>query len=416
MNVAYLFYEEEKVVVPMVFYSEVIFRQLANFGHWDRKNNRFLLHHSLEKEQYRDIFAGCPYVIVKENCLVEINGFFWYQKPDISAEENIYGSGVLESEIKNDKNIQEFSGESLLAVSDELSKSDRASLASMIRPEEKFSPFWIERLKNELHSRKYSLKTIKSYLHYNSEFCRIIQKPVENILDYDFKKYLAYLDETKDLSSSSMNLAVSAIRFFYNNVMGKDIGREQYRPRQDKRLPSVLSRKEIEILLDAEQNPKHRLLLMLAYSSGLRVSEVVALKREHIDFNRKILLVYEGKGRKDRITILADRTASFLLDYCKNIKITGWLFPGQTNGHLRVRTAQNIFEKAINNACIKKNVSIHSLRHTFATHLLEGGTNIRYIQALLGHSNLRTTERYTHIARHNILRIRSPFDSDPGFE
>ena len=300
----------------------------------------------------------------------------------------------------------------ILAVSGELSKNDHISLGSIVLPEEKLSSFWTGKLEEELHSRKYSPKTIKSYIHFNKELCRIIQKPAEQITDYDFKKYLAYLDRIKDLSGSSMNLAVSAIRFFYNHVMRRKIGDDQYRPRQDKRLPNILSRKEVEVLLDSEPNPKHRLLLMLAYSSGLRVSEVVSLKKEHIDFSRKTLLIYKAKGRKDRITILSDRAAAFLHEYCINSDIKSWLFPGQISGHLHIRTAQNIFEKAAHNANIHKKVSIHSLRHTFATHLLEGGTDIKYIQVLLGHSNLRTTERYIHVAKQSILRIRSPLDCD----
>jgi site-specific recombinase XerD len=208
-----------------------------------------------------------------------------------------------------------------------------------------------------------------------------------------------------------MNLALSAIRFFFNNVMKKSLSQDTCRPRQDKRLPGVLSKEEVLRLLDKEQNPKHRLLLMLTYSSGLRVSEVVALKKEHIDFGRKTLIVNGAKGRKDRITLLADRAAAFLREYCGHNNVKDWLFPGQDKGHLRIRTAQSIFEKAVRNAGIEKKVSIHSLRHTFATHLLESGTDIRYIQSLLGHSSLRTTERYAHVARQSILRIQSPLDN-----
>jgi site-specific recombinase XerD len=294
---------------------------------------------------------------------------------------------------------------------EDLSKTDRASLASAIPPLEKLSLYWIEKLKEELHSRKYSPKTILSYIHFNRDFCRVLEKPADQISDWDFKRYLYHLDVVKDMSSSTMNLAISAIRFFYTNVMKKDLGHDQYRPRQDKRLPGVLSREEVEKLLDTEPNPKHRLLLMMAYSSGLRVSEVVALKKEHIDFSRKTLLIYGAKGRKDRITLLSSRAAAFLHEYCRCFDITNWLFPGHDSGHLHIRSAQNIFEKAVQNANIEKKVSIHSLRHTFATHLLEGGTDIKYIQALLGHSNLRTTERYTHVARRNVLRIQSPLDA-----
>jgi site-specific recombinase XerD len=154
---------------------------------------------------------------------------------------------------------------------------------------------------------------------------------------------------------------------------------------------------------------------MLAYSSGLRVSEVVALKKEHIDFQRKTVLICGGKGRKDRYTLLSDRAADFMLQYCSLCKIGSWLFPGISAGcHLSIRSAQNIFIKALKKAGIAKPATIHSLRHSFATHLLESGTDIRYIQELLGHAALRTTQRYTHVARRAVLKIRSPLDTFPS--
>jgi site-specific recombinase XerD len=238
-----------------------------------------------------------------------------------------------------------------------------------------------------------------------------MQKTPEQMNSADIKNYLAYLDGTRDLAASSMNLAISALKFFYRNVIKRDIIDEQHRPRQDKKLPGVLSRTEVKHLLDNELNPKHRLLLMLVYSSGLRVSEVVALKKNHIDFSRKTILISSGKGRKDRYTLLSDRAADFLEEYCSMYKISTWIFPGQNPAqHLSIRTAQTVFENALNKAQITKSASIHSLRHTFATHLLESGTDIRYIQDLLGHSSLRTTERYTHVARRSVLRIQSPLD------
>jgi site-specific recombinase XerD len=209
-----------------------------------------------------------------------------------------------------------------------------------------------------------------------------------------------------------MNLAISAFKFFYDNVLKNDITREQHRPRHDKRLPVILSRTEVKLLLDNERNPKHRLLLMLVYSSGLRVSEVIALKREHIDLNRKAVLVYSGKGRKDRYTLLSDRAAAFIREYCALYAIESWLFPGQpASCHLSIRSAQNIFDKALAKTGIQKVVSLHSLRHAFATHLLENGTDIKYIQALLGHASVRTTEGYTRAARRNVLKIKSPLDA-----
>jgi site-specific recombinase XerD len=239
-----------------------------------------------------------------------------------------------------------------------------------------------------------------------------MEKQPEEVCPDDITNYLAHLNRDRNFASSSMNLAFSSLRFFYHRIMKREITRNLYRPRQDKRLPGVLSRSEVKLILDNEKNPKHRLLLMLAYSSGLRVSELVALKREHIDINRKLILVRAGKGRKDRYSILSRKTAQYITDYYAIHTIDDWLFPGQPSGkHLSIRSAQYIFDNAVVRTGIKKEVSIHSLRHTFATHLLENGTDIRYIQDLLGHNSLRTTERYTHVAKRSVLKIQSPLDS-----
>jgi site-specific recombinase XerD len=212
-----------------------------------------------------------------------------------------------------------------------------------------------------------------------------------------------------------MNLAISSIGFFYRNVLKNDCLHEQRRPRQDKRLPSILAKQEIGQLFDAVKNPKHRLLLMLAYSSGLRVSEVVALKREQIDLTRKTVFVRGGKGRKDRYTMLSEVASENLREYYKLFAIENWIFPGfPADCHLSIRSAQKIFDKALEKAGIEKNASIHSLRHSFATHLMETGTEVRYIQSLLGHASVKTTERYTHVAKRNVLRVQSPLDTPDG--
>ncbi|MDR2661717.1 MAG: tyrosine-type recombinase/integrase [Treponema sp.] len=380
MDVVYLFYHDNRISVPLSDFDPALFKRLIRFGRWDRQNRRILMMYRPDPGGYRDIFTRRPYVEVRE--------------------------GPGGPEVKN------FLGRPWPDIPVQVDEKDMAILVSNIPNPEKLSFYWAEKLKTELHARKYSRKTIGVYVYYNRDLCRVLQKNPEEITEGDFKKYMAYLDTVRDQSSSSMNLALSAVRFFYTNVLKRDFARDLYRPRQDKRLPGVLSRAEIRQLLDTEQNPKHRLLLMLAYSSGLRVSELVALKREHVDFSRRTLLVYGAKGRRDRLTLLGERAAAFLKEYCELYGITGWIFPGQKGGHIQTRTAQSVFDKAAAKALINKQVSIHSLRHTFATHLLENGTDIKYIQTLLGHRNLRTTERYIHIARRNVLRIQSPLDAD----
>jgi site-specific recombinase XerD len=234
----------------------------------------------------------------------------------------------------------------------------------------------------------------------------------EDISPEDLTQFLAAMEKNGEYSVSAMNLAISAIKFLFRNVLKDDKINERHRPRQDERLPIVLSTDEIKRILSMEKNPKHRLLLMLAYSSGLRVSEVVALKKEHIDFSRKVIYIRQGKGRKDRSTILSEKAAQFIEEYINFFNICVWLFPGQkSNCPLTIRSAQHIFDKSLRRAQIFKKISIHGLRHSFATHLLESGTDIRYIQSLLGHANIRTTERYTHVARRNVLKIKSPLDT-----
>jgi site-specific recombinase XerD len=188
--------------------------------------------------------------------------------------------------------------------------------------------------------------------------------------------------------------------------------KEQHRPRKDKRLPVVLSKEEIRKMFMAENNLKHRLLLMMVYASGLRAGEVVSLKRRDIDIYRGTIIVRSGKGRKDRCTLISETVINALDEYYSRYNVNNWLFSGAEPGkHLVIRTAQHIFEHALKKAQINKAASLHSLRHSFATHLLEGRTDIRYIQELLGHASIVTIERYTHVARRKVLSIISPLDN-----
>ncbi|ULQ61063.1 site-specific integrase [Brucepastera parasyntrophica] len=270
-----------------------------------------------------------------------------------------------------------------------------------------------KRLSDELYARKYSQGTIKSYIAQNKALCRTLGKNPENINREDIRQYLAMRSKTRNLSASSMNLAISAFRFFFQQIHNRDILADRQRPKKDKQLPAVFSIAEIRKLLECENNPKHRLLLMLAYSSGLRVSEIVSLRPDDIDTDRMTVFVRSGKGRKDRYTILSERAARFMRDYCRIYGPGRWLFPGQNPaGHLSIRSAQKIFENALRKSNIQKQASIHALRHSFATHLLESGTDVRYIQELLGHMSIKTTQRYTHVAKKSSLKIKSPLDSE----
>lgn len=382
MEVVYLFCESAKVRVPYFGYNKQLFHLLvSNGGTWDDAGRAFVFGMNNDAEQFCEIFQDFPCVWVGENEPDRVRVFGFFSRP-------------WEEEASNER---------------------EASFTLFERPldmPEKFLENWQMKLEAELRSRKYSLRTMRSYIYYNRLFCATLNKTPEEIQPNDIKQFLATIEKDRKYSASSMNLAISAIKFFYKNVMKNDCIAEQKRPHDDGRLPQVLSKAEISKVLAMEKNPKHRLLLMLAYSSGLRVSEVVALKMEHIDLSRKVIYIRLGKGRKDRCTLLSERAAQFIIEYSAFYNIQSWLFPGQPSSRpLTTRSAQHIFDKAVRHAQILKDVSIHSLRHTFATHLLESGTDIRYIQSLLGHACLRTTERYTHVARRSILNIQSPLDT-----
>jgi site-specific recombinase XerD len=267
-------------------------------------------------------------------------------------------------------------------------------------------------LERELVSRKYSPKTVKSYLHYNRELVKFTGKSSNEINESDIKDYLFYMVEKKDASASTLNTAVNALNFYYGKILKKNFVYEIKRPKKDKKLPVVLSQEEVTLILSSVSNIKHKAILMLVYSAGLRVSEVVKLNVEDIDSDRKLIHLKGAKGRKDRYTILSDKVLETLNLYIKSYQPDRWLFTGaKKTSHLSTRSAQKIFDNAVKSAGIKKDVSIHALRHSFATHLLEEGIDLRYIQELLGHKNSKTTEIYTHVSTKSLGKIRSPLDN-----
>jgi site-specific recombinase XerD len=439
MDRVYVFYESDSVRIPFFDFDNALFQRLKStgVGRWDRDGCQYVIDFPSEAVPscmdaaliFKHVFCGIPYIEIGKSpeWPVLVTGFFERPWPVPGAGSPVSGApdkAVLDASpgglAATPRNVTRTLGSAIPVSTDAgisnntgVILTDAKCLEESLALPEQFSGFWQKNLEIELRSRKYSPRTIRSYVYYNRALCRTLQKNPEAIGTDDIKRYLAYLDKERDLSTSSMNLAISSFKFFYGYVLKKNIAQEQHRPRQDKRLPAVLAKSEIKLLLNCEKNPKHRLLLMLAYSSGLRVSEVIALRRDHVDLNRKTILIHSGKGRKDRYTMLSDRAAAFINDYCALYAIDSWLFPGQgSSRHLSIRSAQNIFDKARIKAGIQKpGLSIHSLRHTFATHLMENGTDIKYIQALLGHASIRTTERYTHIARRDVLRIQSPLDN-----
>lgn len=271
---------------------------------------------------------------------------------------------------------------------------------------------YISKMKDVLDLKGYSDKTKNTYINQLNLFFDFSRKDAELISEKDIKTYLLYLLEEKKCSHSYVNQALSSLKFLYNYILEReDIVIKIPRPKRTKKLPKVLSRNEVGKLLSVIKNLKHKTLLIMTYSGGLRVSEVVSLRLEDINRDRMLIYINQGKGYKDRYTLLSSKALSVLDQYIKKYRPDSWIFPGRNREyHLSERSAQLIFDKACQKAKIRKNVSIHSLRHSFATHLLEQGVDLRYIQELLGHKDTRTTEIYTHVSKFDLERIKNPLD------
>jgi len=225
---------------------------------------------------------------------------------------------------------------------------------------------------------------------------------------------MLYLIKERKCSYSHCNQVINAIKLYAKIANNVDYKKFIYfpRPKTENKLPKVLSKEEVKLLFSQMNNRKHKCELMIAYSCGLRVSEVMNLKVSDIDSKRMLVMIHQGKGRKDRITTLSDTMLVELRDYYKEYKPKQWLFENPSkSGPISTRTLQTIFNKAKVKANIRKEVTFHSLRHSYATHLLEAGVDLRYIQELLGHANSKTTERYTHVSTRSLLNIKNPLDS-----
>ena len=266
-------------------------------------------------------------------------------------------------------------------------------------------------LAQELIIRGFSRRTIKSYLAHNQKFLDFCGKSARAVDAQDVKNFLLFL-KGQNYTNTSLNLVISALKFYYEQVLKRRLFFSVTRPKREKHLPQVLSKSQIQSLIRAAANIKHQLLLSLLYGSGLRVSEVVSLEIRDLDLANKFVFVRGGKGNKDRYTLLSQSSLELTRKYLATLPAgQKYLFAGFENkGHVTIRTAQKIFEQACKKVGIKTDVSCHSLRHSFATHLLESGVSIRYIQKLLGHSSLKTTEIYTSVARDFWENIKSPLD------
>ncbi|WP_245667276.1 tyrosine-type recombinase/integrase [Leptospira tipperaryensis] len=266
---------------------------------------------------------------------------------------------------------------------------------------------WIKALRLKNASRR----TIQSYYSNVISLLRWSGKNPKEIEKKDVLKFLEVSFLEKHLSATTISLRIQALNSYFGIHLGKPWFKNLSRPKREQKLPDILSTLEVYNILTALPNPKHRLLLSFCYASGLRVSELVKLRPEDIDETRMSLKVREGKGKKDRFTMLSQACASLWKEFRLVHPYEEWVFPGQDpSKHIHIRTAEKIFEMASKKAGIKKNVSIHGLRHAFATHLLEAGTNIKHIQFLLGHKSVRTTELYTRVSQVRLTQVASPLD------
>jgi site-specific recombinase XerD len=267
-------------------------------------------------------------------------------------------------------------------------------------------------MEQKLKLRGYSENTQRTYLQKFKDFLVFYfdSNPIE-LSDIEIRNYMLYLIEHHKLSRSTQNQAINAIKFFFEKVMKQE--RKVYdleRPLKEYRLPEVLSQEEIINIFEAVGNIKHRTMLMMIYSAGLRRSELLGLRIGDVDFHRSMVFIRGGKGKRDRQSVLAQSIFPFLQDYLKKHNPKFWMFEGVGGERYSESSLRQVFHRAAKKAGIKKQVRLHMLRHSFATHLLEAGTSTRYIQVLLGHESPKTTEMYTHVSKFALDKIQSPLD------
>lgn len=318
--------------------------------------------------------------------------------------EDLHSKGVSESEVHHsgaDRELQIFHNNQV-----EVDPVQKIAVVNL---------HVIESMKDHLVLKAYSKSTIKTYLNEMHQFLyRLGDIAADELTPGHLKKYLVHCFEKLKLSENTLHSRINALKFYYEQVLQRErFFWEIPRPKKPLQLPVLLNEEELSRLFNALSNKKHKAMLFTAYSAGLRVSEIVQLKLKDIDSERMQIFIENAKGKKDRYVnlspILLDILREYFRQYSPRPRV--YLFESEQTGQAYpIRTVQQIFSNAKQKAGILKEVGIHSLRHSFATHLLDKGTDIRYIKDLLGHFDIRTTERYLHVSKHQLVNIVSPLD------
>lgn len=269
---------------------------------------------------------------------------------------------------------------------------------------------YLDRLSQELRLRNYSLSTIDSYLVCLKYYFYFLEKNGFSIEENNQDALKTFLLDKyhKKSSSQTLNLYLNAIKFFYREILKSPQAIDIRMAKKSNKLPVVLSHEEVTRIIDVTTNSKHKLIIALSYGAGLRVSEIISLRVKDLDLDQLVIHLKNAKGKKDRITVFPEKLKFAIQNLIAGKDLNDLVFESERGGGLTDRTAQAIFSHGLKKAGVKKEATFHSLRHSFATHLLENGTDIRYIQELLGHQNIRTTQIYTKVTNPSIRNIKSP--------
>ena len=271
----------------------------------------------------------------------------------------------------------------------------------------------IQKFAEWMQNRRYATSTVKTYTQSLSLFFRFMEnKNPEEITREDLENFHQNYILRRKYSAAFQSQVINAVKLYFSNQLKRKLEPiEIERPKQPRILPHVLSKEEVKAILQAHKNSKHRTMLSLIYACGLRRSELLNLKLTDVDSKRGMLRINQGKGAKDRVVPISEKTVEMLREYYRLEKPKVYLFEGSSEGKpYSAKSLENVLKQAIEKSGIKKKPSLHWLRHSYATHLLESGTDLRYIQELLGHKSSKTTEIYTHVSTRNLQQIKSPFD------